>query len=481
MSSQKGEGVSQVSHLDSCMVMINNDKVERTLKFDKKRYRWVILAVCMLVYCTAELVRWNYTGIAKYLVVDWNIGKPELGILGSAFFFAYSIGQIPWGTATDKFGGRRVIPFGIGAVALAMAGFGFCNSYQQGIIFRVILGFAAAAAFIPSSSLIAKWFSKKERGFAMQMFSGTGGGLGEALTFLLIPIFAIMLNNGGTFLGLGSWHGATLIMACIVLTIAILAATFLRSDPTELGLPSIQLQEDIPGKKESLLVVAKTALKDSTFWVFTIVFSGFIVGTRLVPAWVALYATEFYIQTVGLSQDEAIVAGGTMAVIYVLGRAIGTPIVGLVSDFLLKREIPRAYLIWVAHMMLIGMYYAFTLPIPNSFAMGALAFTSGILINLFPLMTVVGVEIWSIRTCGMLMGIVNSMSQFIGAIALSLSGFMAVKYSVVGGAFYTQFLGIWYLGLAYSSFVGVVATYFAYTEYKRAKVRNQETRVSKIA
>jgi sugar phosphate permease len=456
-------------------------KVERTLKVEKSSYRWLILAVCMMVYCTAELVRWNYTGIAKYLITDWNIGKPELGILGSAFFYAYALGQIPWGTATDKFGGRKIIPFGIGAVSMAMAGFAFCNSYQQGIIFRALLGFTAAAAFIPSSSLISKWFSKKERGFAMQMFSGTGGGMGEAMTFLLIPVFAIMLNHGGTFLGLDGWHGSTMIMACIVLAIAAIGATFLRSDPTELGLPSIQLQEDGDGKKEPLMVIAKTALTDSVFWVFTIVFSGFIVGTRLVPAWIALYATEFYIQSVGLSQDAAIIAGGSMAVVYVLGRSIGTPIVGLVSDFLLKRGIPRAYVIWVAHMMLILMYYSFTLPIPNTFMMGVLAFTSGILINLFPLMTAVGVEIWSIRTCGMLMGIVNSVSQFIGAMALSASGFMAVRYSVQGGAFYTQFNGIWYLGLIYSSFVGVVVTYFAYTEYKRAKLRGNVQSPSKVA
>lgn len=440
------------------------------LNFKKDSYRWIVLVSCMLVYCTAELVRWNYTGIAKYLMVDWNIGKPELGILGAAFFYAYSLGQIPWGAATDKFGGRKVIPVGIAGVAIAMAGFALCNSYYQGIFFRVLLGFTAAAAFTPSSAILSRWFSKKERGFAIQMFSGTGGGLGEVLTFLLIPIFAIMLKGGGTFLGLTGWHGATLIMAFIVLSIAIFAATFLRSDPTELGLPSIQLAEDgSNAKKQSLMEVAKAAVTDSVFWVFTIVFSGFVVGTRLVPAWLALYATEFYIQTVGLSQDAAIIAGGSMAVIYVVGRAVGTPIVGLLSDFALKRGIPRAFVIWIAIMMMIGMYYAFTLPIPSPFLMGVLAFTSGILINLFPLMGVVGIEIWSIRTSGMIIGIVNSVAQFIGAMALSASGFMAVKYSVQGGAFYTEFLGIWYLGLVYSLFVGVCATYFAYIEYKRAK------------
>jgi len=53
-------------------------------------YRWVILAVCLFVYCTSQLVRWNYSSITKYLMDDLSIGKPELGLLGSAFFYAYA-------------------------------------------------------------------------------------------------------------------------------------------------------------------------------------------------------------------------------------------------------------------------------------------------------------------------------------------------------------------------------------------------------
>ncbi|VCY86522.1 hypothetical protein BANRA_05261 [Escherichia coli] len=58
-------------------------------------------------------MRWNYTGISQYLIGEWHIGKEELGILGSAFFYAYAIGQSPWGTLTDILGGRRVISIGI--------------------------------------------------------------------------------------------------------------------------------------------------------------------------------------------------------------------------------------------------------------------------------------------------------------------------------------------------------------------------------
>ena len=55
----------------------------------KRYYRWIILVACMLVYCTSQLVRWNYASITKYLSTDLGMGKPEIGLLGSAFFYAY--------------------------------------------------------------------------------------------------------------------------------------------------------------------------------------------------------------------------------------------------------------------------------------------------------------------------------------------------------------------------------------------------------
>ncbi len=159
----------------------------------KASYRWIILVACMLVYCTSQLVRWNYASITKYLTTDLGIGKPELGLLGSAFFYAYAVAQIPWGSATDMFGGRRVIPVGITILSLFLIGFAFSATFTEAMIWRALMGFVAAAGYVPITAVLSKWFSVKERGFAMEMYSGPGGGLGEALTFLLIYVVLLFL------------------------------------------------------------------------------------------------------------------------------------------------------------------------------------------------------------------------------------------------------------------------------------------------
>jgi sugar phosphate permease len=325
------------------------------------------------------------------------------------------------------------------------------------------MGFVAAAGYVPIVSVLAKWFPIKERGFAMEMYSGPGGGLGEALTFLMIPLIALVMSGGGIF-GLRSWRGSTVVMAVVVLVIAIASAVMLRSDPEAMGLPSVQAEED--KKKDTHYKSAALGItKDPALWVMSLVWSGYMIAARLVPGWLPLYATDFYIQKHGMAKGPAIVAGGAMATVYVLGRVIGTPLVGNLSDVLLKKfAIPRAVVILAGLVGIAALFYGFTTPLATVFSLGVLSFLSGILINIFPLINASAAEIWSIRTAGFSMGLINTIGQFAGAIALSASGFMAVKYSVVGGAFYTEFLGIWYLGILTSICAAAAALYVVYRE-----------------
>jgi len=445
----------------------------------KSHYKWVILVACMLVYCTSQLVRWNYSSITKYLTADLGIGKPELGLLGSAFFYAYAVAQIPWGTATDIFGGRKVIPAGIAILALFLAGFALSATFTQAMVWRALMGFVAAAGYVPITSVLAKWFSIKERGFAMEMYSGPGGGLGEALTFLLIPVIALLMTGDGIF-GLAGWRGSTVVMAIIVMVIAAGSALMLRSDPSDMGLPSVQKAEDKKNDTNYAATV-KGVAKDPALWVISLVWSGYMIAARLVPGWLPLYATDFYMQKEGMPMGQAMVAGGVMATLYVMGRVVGTPLVGKLSDILLKRlNTPRSVVIMGGLLGIAAMFYAYTTPISSSVWLGLLAFYSGIVVNIFPLVNASAAEIWSIRTAGFSMGIINTVGQFAGALALSASGYMAVKFSVQGGAFYTEFLGIWYLGVMTSIAAAVAALYVIYRE-KRAVIEHAAALTGKDA
>lgn len=426
----------------------------------KKQYKWIVLIACIVVYSSGNLVRWNYTGISSYLISEWGIGKPELGILGAAFFYAYAAGQSIWGGATDIFGGRKVIPFGVLITAGLLAWFAAADGFNQALVIRACLGFVGAASFVPCMALLSKWFGKKDRGMALNLFSGVGGGSGEAWSFLLMPVVALFMTGGGSIFGLQTWRASTLLMAGVVLVIAGLGYLLLRSDPVDIGLESIQKAEDSKNvQRVSYKDAAIAALKDPSFWVITLVWQGFTVSLRLIPGWLPIYAAAYYRQG-GMTKEQAMVAGGAMATMYVAGRIIGTPLVGKFSDYLLSRyRVPRTVILLGIHCLILLCLFCFTRSLPNPFVIGVLCFFTGVFINMFPLVNAAAAEIWSIKTGGLLMGLINTVGQFIGATALTFSGFMAVRFAVAGAGYSSEFRGIWFLAMIFSG-VSILASLY---------------------
>lgn len=444
---------------------------------NKAWYRWVILCACCLVYVTSQTVRWNYASITGYLMTDLHIGKVELGLLGSAFFYAYSVAQIPWGWAHDKFGARKVIPVGIAILSFFLAGFAFASTFTEAIGWRVAMGLVSAAGFVPNTSLLSRWFSIKERAFALNMHSAVGGGLGEVVIFLLVPIVAFLLGDSGTILGLGSWRGSTLFAAIFILLIAGMAALLIRSDPTDIGLPSIQAAEDKSDEKDEETTSYRenviTAIKDPALWLTAVSFAGFTISCRLLPAWLPLYTASYYMQTTGMAKTEAAVAAGVIVTMMVLGRVLGTPVVGKISDVLLYRHsVPRSAVCMVLHLLTASFFFGFTLPMPSVYVIGTLSFLAGVTMNSFGLVNASTSEIWSIKTAGFNNGFMNTFGGFGGGTALALSGYCAVTFAGAGGNYWTEFQGIWYLGVINGVIAVAVCIYIMYREKKALKAKH---------
>src|SRR5262249_59146566 len=126
-------------------------------------YRWIILAIGILAYATSQGARQNYTGIQKFIADDFHLNKADLGVLGSVFFYAYALFQMPWGVAADKFGSRSVTTIGILLTAVTMTGFATSQSKEALLFWRGAGGVAGAAAWVALTGGIARWFPAHER------------------------------------------------------------------------------------------------------------------------------------------------------------------------------------------------------------------------------------------------------------------------------------------------------------------------------
>lgn len=284
-----------------------------------------------------------------------------------------------------------------------------------------------------------------------------------------MPLISLFMIGGATIFGLSSWRASTLIMAFVTVAIVIMCFAGMRSDPSELGLPSIVEQENKKQSKDaSYKAMLFNALRDPWFWVITFAWQGFTVCLRLLPAWLPIYAAAYYKQTQGLSNSESMVAGGMMASVYVAGRIIGTPLLGKLSDFLLVRySVPRTLIIACFHIFITLSMFILSHRMPSSFLFAVLVFVIGAAINMFPLVNAAVAEIWPIKTGGALMGLVNTVGQLIGASALAYSGFMADKFSIIGAGYSFEYRGIWYLAMIFSS-ISVIASFLASYRERRS-------------
>src|SRR5215467_8276491 len=129
-------------------------------------YRWVVLVVGMLAYTTSFFARTSYTGVARFIAADLHLSKSDLGIMGSVFFYAYALSQMPWGVASDKFGSRKVVTICVLATAVTLWGFSTSGSIAALNAWRTLNGIAAAGVYVAMAGAISVWFTPRERAFS---------------------------------------------------------------------------------------------------------------------------------------------------------------------------------------------------------------------------------------------------------------------------------------------------------------------------
>jgi sugar phosphate permease len=388
-------------------------------------YRWVILIFGMLAYTASYFARSNYTGIAKFVSVDFALDKGALGLLGSSFLYAYALAQLPWGVASDRWGSRKTIGIGVFLTAVTLWGFATSASFNQLVFWQIANGIAAASVYVVMAGALARWFSPKERGLCQSMFAAIGGTAGEGTAKLVLPYLAVNIALG--------WRESMEIVAVMVAATAVACAVFLRSAP-----PGQQATQSKP--------FDWAVVKDLRLWAFTLVYSGSIISLRILPPWLPIYAADIYISR-GMPLNTAVIAASALSTLYLAGRLVGGPIVGFVSDRLLIRGISRQSLAIGFLLLSAALFQLMPVGIRSTMALGAIAFIMGVSINMYPLVTTAVSETFGSQRTSSVMGFLNTFAQFSGATALLISGYLGIALNSAPGNTLEEYRGIWLVGI----------------------------------
>jgi len=392
------------------------------------RYRWVILFFGILAYGTTQFARQNFAGIQKFIGADLHLDKGALGLLASAFFYAYAVFQMPWGIASDKFGSRSVIGLGTLLTAATMAG--FATGHTQGSLFfwRVAAGVAGAAVYVALTGNIARWFPSEDRGFGQATLGGVGGALGEGMAYYLLPVLSVYFASG--------WRQGMNMTAAAIAVTGVVCIAFLRSAPA--------------GQKATTRrPFEPSLLRDPQLWCYAFIYTGFVIGIRGTQTWMAVYAADVYISKYGTALNQAVVAGGLLAFVAysLIGRTIGVPLAGKLLDVLARRGISRTAVLigWLSFAIL--MLQILSMGVSTIWTLGILTALLGMSVNLFCLVPAAISETYGSQRTASISSFANTLAQFSGATALAVSGYVGISLNSQPGNALGDYRGIWLSGM----------------------------------
>ncbi|WP_074297530.1 MFS transporter [Paraburkholderia phenazinium] len=152
---------------------------------------------------------------APHLQSEFHLGAMEMGIVMSAFFWSYSLLQLPAGMLADRFGQKLVLGMAVFWWSLATAVTGLATGFKSLVALRVMLGVGEAGSYPSNAGIATRWFPRKERATVAGIFD-SGSKLGGAVALPLIAWLLATFDWKVTF----AITGALGLVWCVVWVVA---------------------------------------------------------------------------------------------------------------------------------------------------------------------------------------------------------------------------------------------------------------------
>jgi MFS family permease len=270
-------------------------------------YRWVVLAVFMLVNVTIQMLWISYAPITSLAAEYYGVSDLAIGALAMSFMIAFIPLSLPAAWLIDTRGFRLAVGFGVVMMAVFGIARGLAGANYTLVLLSTI-GIAVAQPFLLDAwtKVPANWFAPRQRATAVGLVT-LASMLGVALGMVLTPVLADMMSIASVQLVYGLLAAAT--------AVAFLALA--RERPATPPCP--------PGMDERALMLdgLKHALKVRPFLIMLGI--AFIVMGAFngVTTWV-----EQIIHPRGFSPTDA----GIMGALMLLAGIIGAVVLSALSD-----------------------------------------------------------------------------------------------------------------------------------------------------
>jgi sugar phosphate permease len=292
------------------------------------RTRRVVFGIVLASFVLSFVHRTAPAAIAGELTRAFGIGSAVLGTLAATYFYVYTLLQIPVGVLADTLGPRLILAVGSLIAAVGSLLFALAPVWEVAAAGRTLVGVGVAVAFIAILKISAVWFPANR--FAtlngVTMFVGNLGAVaaGAPLAWLVTYI---------------SWRSVFVALALLSAVLAVATWLLVRDRPEALGFAPVSpgVPASATGARVRWTEALLRVLANPATW------PGFFVNTGIGGSFLAfagLWAVPYLEQVHGYTR----VVAAEHASLLLLGVAVGSLVVGAVSDRLRSRHgVMRTY------------------------------------------------------------------------------------------------------------------------------------------
>lgn len=187
-------------------------------------YGYVVVAASFIIMTVTHGTHFAFGVFFTPLMVEFGWTRTMVSGAFSLSMAMFGVLGIMMGGLNDRFGPRLVISvcgFLFSAAFMLMSQ--ISTLWHLYLIYGVLVAVGRSASRVPLTSTVARWFKRRRTLMTGIVLSGLGAG------GLIAPIIANWL------ISLYQWRIAYLALGVAIMIISIVAAQFLKSDPSKVG------------------------------------------------------------------------------------------------------------------------------------------------------------------------------------------------------------------------------------------------------
>jgi sugar phosphate permease len=170
-----------------------------------------VVITLWLVYALYYVGRVNLSPALASLAESLNVTRAEVGILGTAMFWAYAIGQLINGELGNHISPRKIIAVGFGTIAIVNLLFSAQTTLAPMLVLWAINGFAQSTGWGPILRILSEHLTVTQRTRVSMPFS-LSYQFGTAFTWFLATLLVLSMG----------WQAALFVPGCIMVVALVL-------------------------------------------------------------------------------------------------------------------------------------------------------------------------------------------------------------------------------------------------------------------